>query len=186
MGKKSEAQAKLEKQAKITEKWPYKGKYFQVRSQSVEISGRPTKVWDLVVHPGAVAIIPVDDKGNLLLVEQWRRAVGKIILEIPAGLLEEGERPIDCAQRELQEETGYKAKTLTPFGGLYSAPGSSNEYVHLFLAKELIRSPLQADDTDSIDLRVLSLEEAKKMIEDGTICDSKTIAGILKYAEVCT
>lgn len=184
MGKKAETQAKLEKQAKVIEKYPYKGKFFHVRSQTVEISGQPTRVWDLVIHPGAVAIIPVDDKGNLFLIEQWRRAIDKIILELPAGLLEEGESLIDCAQRELQEETGYKAKSLTPFGGLYSAPGFSNEYIHFFVAKELTLSPLEADDSEMIDLRIVSLKEAKKMIEDGTICDAKTIAGVLRYAEV--
>jgi len=181
MGKNAESQALREQRAKIDQKLVLEGKFIQVRRDVIEFDDHPTQTWDLVIHPGAVAIIPIDNHGRLVLVEQWRRAIRKITIEIPAGMLEKGEAPELCAQRELREETGYRAKTLIPFGGCYAAPGISDEYLHLFIAKGLEKSPLIADDTEVIDVRTVSLEEAFNMIEEGLIHDAKTIVGILRY-----
>ena len=184
MGKNAESQALREQGAKIDQKFILEGKFIQVRRDVIEFNGHPTQTWDLIVHPGAVAVIPIDDQGRLVLVEQWRRAIGKITIEIPAGLLEKGEAPEFCAQRELREETGYRAKELASFGGCYCAPGLSDEYVHLFIAQGLQKDPLIADDTEAIDVRTVSPEEALKMIEEGIIYDAKTVVGILRYARV--
>lgn len=182
MGEKANSQERAEKQAKIKHSCVYQGKFYQVNQDVIEIEGHPPKIWDLIAHPGAVAILPINHKQEIILIEQWRRAVGKIVLEIPAGALEAGEKPLVCAQRELQEEIGYKAGRLIPFDGCYPAPGTSNEYVHLFIAKDLEESYLEADDTAVIDLKIVSLQNALKLIEEGAICDAKTIVAILRYA----
>ena len=179
MGKKAEAQKRREKEARIQQEWIYQGPYVQLRRDV--IFSDPPKTWEIIVHPGAVAVLPIDKDGNIILIEQWRRSVNRILIEIPAGLFDPGEDAVTCAQRELQEEIGYRAKKLTPMGGLFVAPGLSSEYVHLFVGTELEESRLIADDSDLIDLRVVTPAEAKKMIEDGTICDAKTITAILRY-----
>ena len=181
MGKNAESQAHREQKAKVHREWIHQGQYIKLRKDVIEADGHPKKTWELVIHPGAVAIIPIDKNGNLVLVEQWRRAIEKITLEIPAGTLDPGESPGVCAQRELQEETGYKANTLTAFGGCFSAPGISSEYVYLYIGKDLEKSPLIADDTDVIDVRTVSMVKALELIEDGSITDAKTIVGILRY-----
>ncbi len=181
MGKNAEAQRRREQEAKIQQEWIYQGPYVQLRRDVVWAEGRSPKTWEMIIHPGAVAVLPIDKDGNIILIEQWRRSVNRILIEIPAGLFDPGEDAAACAQRELQEEIGYRAKKLTPMGGVFVAPGLSSEYVHLFVATELEESRLVADDTDLIDLRITKPAEAKKMIEDGTICDAKTIAAILRY-----
>ena len=182
MGKNADAHALAEKQAKVETRWTYDGKYLKVRQDIIHIPKHPPKVWDIGITPGAVAIIPLDAQKRIILVEQWRRAIGQITLELPAGMLDPDEAPIDCAQRELQEETGYRAGLLEPFGGCYTSPGLFSEYIHLFLATDLTESRLYGDDTHTIDVKTVSLKEAFSMIEKGTICDAKTIVGILRYA----
>lgn len=184
MGKNADKQAFQEKNGKIDSRIAFDGKYLKIRQDIINIPNRPVKTWDIVVTSGAVAVIPIDSQGRIVLVEQWRRAIDRITLEIPAGMLDPGETPEVCAQRELQEETGLKAGSLKAFGGCFSSPGSMNEYIHLFLGQDLTRAPLNADDTDLIDVRALSLIDAQKMIENGQICDAKTIIGILKYSSV--
>lgn len=182
MGKNADAHAFLEKNAKTESRWAFEGKYLKVRHDTIHTN--PVKNWDIVVTPGAVAIIPIDSQGRIVLVEQWRRAIERISLELPAGMLDPGESPEACAQRELQEETGFKAGSLKSFGGFYSSPGCMSEYIHLYLGKDLLDSPLKADDTDQIDVRAISLSEALKLIGNGQICDAKTIVGVMRYAHV--
>ncbi len=171
-----------EKRSRIESDTPFCGQFLKVRRDLIFFPGSPPKVWDIVETAGAVAILPIDSSKNLILVEQWRRAVNQITLEIPAGLLNPGESPAECAQRELQEEIGYFAHSLEPFGGYVMSPGIMTEYVHLFLATDLVASSLKADDTDGIDLKILSLKEALNMIENKTIIDAKTALTILRYA----
>ena len=184
MGKNADAHALLEKNAKIDTRWAYEGKYLKVRHDTIHTPHHPEKNWDIVVMRGAVAVIPIDSQGRIVLVEQWRRAIEKVTLELPAGMLDPGESPEDCAQRELQEETGFKAGSLKSFGGCFTSPGCICEYIHLYLGKDLSESPLKADDTDLIDVRIVSLDEALILIETGQICDAKTIVGIMRYAHV--
>ena len=158
----------------------HQGRIITVYQETLYLKDK-TVVIDLVKHPWAVAILPIDSKGNLLFIKQWRRAAEKILIEIPAGTLEEGEHPIDCAARELREETGFSAETLIPLGGFYSAPGFCNEYIHFFLAKDLSPNPLWADDSDDIDLFSISLEEAMLLSTKGELLDSKTLAALYLY-----
>ncbi len=174
-------QKALEATAKVDSNEVYRGVLFSVKQDILHFEELPPHQWDTIIHPGAVAIIPVTKDGNLLLIQQWRRAVEKIIYEIPAGTLDKGEAPLICAQRELQEETGFKATTLTPLGGFYSAPGFCTEYLHLFVASGLSPSPLAGDDHEAIDVLEVPLKNALEMIDSNVIDDAKTITGILRY-----
>lgn len=180
MGQNAEAKKRLEEQAVIESRIAYQTKFLKIRHDIVKEPGAEPHVWDIVIHPGAVAVIAIDEDDKLVLVEQWRRAIGRITLELPAGLIDEGESLEECAQRELQEESGLRAQRLTYLGGYFSSPGIFTEHVHLFIAKDLVPSRLHADDTDGIDVKRITKEEALKRIEDGSICDAKTALGILR------
>jgi ADP-ribose pyrophosphatase len=136
-----------------------------------------------VEHGDCVAIIALDDEDNLLLVEQFRKPVEKKFLEIPAGGIEPGESAEGCVRRELREEVGFLPQKLERLGGFYSSPGYSTEYLHLFLATELISSPLQAEDSESIKVVRLPLSKVLGLINSGEICDAKSIAGMLFFLE---
>lgn len=178
---KSKEQEREEKSARVESRIAHTGKVFSLRIDKVHTVGEQPKTWEIVVHPGAVVIIPVNAQGELLLVKQWRRAATKILLELPAGTLESNEAILSCAERELREETGFLAKELTPFGGCFTIPGFCTEYLHFFLARGLTHSPLPPDEDEKIDLVTLSLSKALQMIDTGEIIDAKTIVGILRY-----
>lgn len=185
MGEKSAEQERIEKSSCLERREIYRGRTLALRSDTLKKEDGSSKTWDIVVHPGAVVLVPVTEKQEIILVKQWRRAIEKRILELPAGTLESGESPEVCAQRELQEETGFRSSQIIPLGGFYSSPGFCTEYLHLFLAFGLQADPLPADDDEGIDLFFVSLLKAEKMIETGEICDVKTIAGIQRYAKWC-
>ncbi len=180
MGHHANAQASLEASAKIHSRWIHEGRFISVRRDEIDFPDGKHKNWDIVVHPGAVGVVPLTKEGDLILVEQWRRTVGCITLEIPAGCLDPGETPETCANRELQEEIGYQAEELIPLGSYFSSPGILTEKIHLFIGKKLTPSRLIAEDTDEIDVRIVPFKTALKMIEEGIICDAKTALGILR------
>lgn len=123
--------------------------------------------------------MPVNEKGELLLVRQYRHAVGKTLLEIPAGKLEPGEEPVASAGRELLEETGCEAERLTRLISFFSTPGFTTEELHLFLATGLTLKEQDLDDDEFIDVVPVPYEKALEMIWSGEICDAKSVAGIL-------
>jgi ADP-ribose pyrophosphatase len=172
-----------EKTAQHSSQIIYQGKVIQFSLESYHIDGKK-KTFERIHHPGAVVIIPINQDGRLLLVQQWRRAINRITTELPAGTLEKDEIPFACAERELQEEIGYRAQQMTPLNGFFCAPGFCDEYLHLFLGENLVYSPLPADEDEGIDVISLSLDEAISWIEQEKIIDAKSIAGILRYA-VC-
>lgn len=176
----SQEQRDKERESLIDSKWIYQGKIVHLKLETYKFGNR-TKVAEIIHHSGAVVIVPIAPDGKIILVQQWRRAVGEITIELPAGTLEANEDPLECAKRELQEETGFGARKVTPLGGFYSAPGFCDEYLHLFLAQDLHSSPLEPDDDEAIDLLPLTVKEAKQMIEQNKIRDAKTVAGILRY-----
>lgn len=181
MGSHAKRQASLESAAQITSRVIHNGQVVSIRCDEIDYPGGLHKTWDIVVHPGAVAIIPINENGDLILVEQWRRAIGKITLEIPAGIINPNEKPEETAQRELQEEIGKKAGKLIFLGSYYSSPGVCTEVVHLYVGKDLTASQLRGDDTDEIDIRIVSFEDAYKFIENHTICDAKTALAIMRF-----
>jgi ADP-ribose pyrophosphatase len=137
--------------------------------------------FEIIRHPGGAAILPVMPDGRVLLIRQFRPALGKMIYEIPAGRLEPGEAPRDCAGRELIEEVGYAAEQLLPLGGLWSAVGFCDEYVHLFLGRDLAAQAQKLEPDEVIDLCPMTLEEAVEKIRSGVILDSKTQVALLRY-----
>ncbi|MBI5960354.1 MAG: NUDIX hydrolase [Chloroflexi bacterium] len=160
----------------------FSGKLVKVYLEMWEQAGGQQVTREIIRHPGAVAMIPLLPNGDVMLVEQFRAAAGRVMLEIPAGTLEPGEDPRAAAVRELQEEIGYKPGKLEKLGGEYAAPGYTSEYIHLFVATELEESRLQQDDDEQIDVMTLPLSEALRRIEQGEIEDSKTIIALLWIA----
>ena len=159
----------------------HEGRNFRFRTDDVELPDGRRTVRDIVEHPGAVAIIPILPDGRMVLVRQYRYAVQKELLEIPAGTLEEGEEPVDCARRELVEETGYEAGVLERIMSCYMAPGYSSELIHFYVATELGLVGADAELDEAITVERLGSDEVLAMIEENLIEDAKTIAGVLAY-----
>lgn len=167
----------------LSSRMVYDGRAVKLRIDTVRMpSGRET-MREIVEHSDCVAIIAVDDKDNILLVSQFRKSVEKELLEIPAGGIDPGETPEDCVRRELREETGFLPRKVERLGGFYSSPGYCTEYLHLYLATDLVSSPLQAEDSESIRLDRVTLAQIPGLIASGSICDAKSIAGLLTFLE---
>ena len=159
----------------------YSGQVVRLRVDTVKLaSGQETKR-EIVEHSDCVAIIAIDADTNVLLVKQFRKPVEKELLEIPAGGIEAGEDPLVTVGRELGEETGYRARKVEWLGGFYASPGYCTEYLHLFLATELIPNQLIAEDTESIELARIPFSQIPELIASGAICDAKSIAGLLIF-----
>ncbi len=161
----------------------YNGRAVRLRIDTVrKPSGRQT-TREIVEHGDCVAMVAIDNNGDVLLVKQFRKAAGKELLEIPAGGIEHGEDPKATVRRELQEETGYLPRKVERLGGFYSAPGYCTEYLYLYLATDLVPSQLYAEDTEEISLIRIQVNEIPRLIASGSICDAKSIAGLLTFLE---
>jgi ADP-ribose pyrophosphatase len=136
---------------------------------------------EIVVHPGAVVILGFLPDGRLLLIRNHRYSVNQTLIELPAGTLEKGEDPMNCAGRELLEETGYLAGRLKPIASFYASPGILTEKMHLFAAYDLTHQGQSLDATEEIDVMPVSVADAVRMIRAGAIQDAKTIAAVLMY-----
>ena len=134
---------------------------------------------ELVQHPGAVAILPLVDSRHIVLLRQFRYAAKGNLWEIPAGTREAGESAIRCARRELEEETGFRARRIKFLTRFYLAPGITNEVMSLFKASDLVKGRKNLDHDEWIEHRVVSLAEACRMVENGLIRDAKTMVGVL-------
>lgn len=157
----------------------YRGRVVTLRIDRVRLPNGHITQREIVEHRGAVAIVPLLDTNTVLLIRQYRQAVGETLLEIPAGTLEPGEPPDRCAERELQEETGYRAGTLRHLFSQYLAPGYSQEVLHVYLAEQLTSAHQQTEEDESVELAPTPLEHIVPMILKGEIKDAKTIAGLL-------
>lgn len=164
----------------VSSKTLHRGKNFSFKSDQVRLPSGKVVTRDIVDHPGAVAIVAVDES-EIVLVKQYRYAAGKELLEVPAGTFEQGEDPDACAVRELIEETGYAAKTWRKLLSCYMAPGYSNEVIHIYVAEGLEQVGSSPEEDEFINVERISFDDALKMIEDNTIMDSKTITGVLAY-----
>lgn len=133
-------------------------------------------------HPGAVVLVPMRGEREVLMLRQYRETIGQTILELPAGTRGWDESWLACAQRELREETGYRATTFTPLGQMWPAPGYSTEVLALYLATGLSLAPLSADFDELIELQPLPLAELVEMARDGRLQDAKSVAAIVRAA----
>jgi ADP-ribose pyrophosphatase len=160
----------------------YSGSVLRLASYSVNLCGR-SFTEEVVEHPGAVAILPLKENDDIVLVRQFRPAIGKMLLELPAGTRKKGEDEAECAARELAEETGYSSGDLKKVFELYLAPGYSSERMGFFVARRL--KPLRhvkRDPTEAIETLTVDLKDALEMVESGEISDAKTIIGVLYLA----
>ncbi|AIC94171.1 NUDIX hydrolase [Shouchella lehensis] len=156
----------------------YKGKIIDVSIATIEREDGERAKRELVKHPGAVAIIAVTDENKLVLVEQYRKALEKPIIEIPAGKIEVGEEPIKTAYRELKEETGYSTTRLTEIASFYTSPGFADEIVYLYEASSLEEGEQQLDDGEYVHVVTKSLAECEELIKEQRIHDAKTMYAI--------
>jgi ADP-ribose pyrophosphatase len=136
---------------------------------------------EVVVHPGAVVILPVHKDGSVSLIRNRRYSIGQVLLELPAGTLEKGEDPMNCAGRELMEETGLIAGRLLPLPSFYSSPGIMTERMYPFVAYDLEEGKRALEEGEDIEVEQFPLNVAVSMCADGRICDGKTIATLLMY-----
>lgn len=157
------------------------GRLIKLDVYAVEGPDGATHVREVVKHPGGVAAVALDGE-DVLLVRQYRIATGHSLLELPAGTREPDEDPRDTMTRELQEEIGFKPGVLIPLGGFFTAPGYSSEYLHLYLATNLIPAPLPTDEGEDIKVERMSFQTALDLIEQGEIIDNKTVNGLLRVA----
>ncbi|MEG6585653.1 NUDIX hydrolase [Dendrosporobacter sp. 1207_IL3150] len=157
----------------------FNGKLLTVRRDTVKLPNGKEATRELIEHPGAVAVVPILNDGSILLVRQFRYPVGRVTLEIPAGKLDKGEEPDDCAKRELEEETGYKANKLRRLSSILTTPGFTNEVIHLYVAEELILAEQCPDEDEFIDVEVFTKEQIRTLIKSGEISDAKSLLGLL-------
>jgi len=161
----------------------FEGKIFKVRKDKVLISDGSIHPREIVEHNGGVAVVPVTDNGDVLMVRQFRYAVGKELLEIPAGKLEEGEEPSECARRELSEETGCTASKWVYMGEMYPTPGYCQETLHIFLATGLKQGEMHLDEGELLAVERVPMKTLCEMIFANKLPDAKTVFGVLKARE---
>ena len=157
----------------------YKAHVFDVEKVRIEFPDGHQKDYDFVRHGEAVVVVPVTTEGRILFVRQERIGAEKELLELPAGLIDEGEDPQPAALRELREETGYEAGEITRIGGFYASPGYCSEYMHIYLARSLSWNPLPQDEDEFLSDTSMSVHEAYDYVENGQIEDAKTIAALM-------
>lgn len=159
----------------------YRGRIIRLDLETLEVGGRRL-IRETIHHPGAVVIVPVLPGRRLVFVRQYRRAVGRFLLELPAGTLEKGERRDACARRELTEETGWRAGRLRRIGQFFAAPGVISEQLTVFVAEDLQLTTANPEPDESVTPVILSMSQAQALIRSGAICDAKSIIGVL-FAE---
>lgn len=156
-----------------------KGRAFKIRRDTLKApDGRETKL-EIIEHGGSVVIIPIDDDGNLLFVRQYRHAAGGELLELPAGTRDEDEPFEECAAREIREETGMEAGSLTKVGEFFLAPGYSTEFMGVFLATHLQHNPLDPDADEFLSVEKIPVKQAFEMVQRGELPDAKSLAALL-------
>ena len=168
----------------IDSKHIYSGRIIVLREDILKRDDGSLTKWSVVEHPGAVAMLPIDGD-KIILVKQFRYATNEILLEIPAGTREKNESAIETARRELQEEIGKDSTNIVPFGGFYTAPGFTNEYIDLFIARDLVPVyGVEPDEDEDIQIEIVTLNDAVDMIGTGLIKDAKTIAALMRFINI--
>ena len=158
----------------------YDGQLLKVYYDTVELVDGNTSWREVIRHPGAVVVVPIDSQGNVHMVRQFRYPYGRVLLEVPAGKLEPGEDPFSAAQRELSEEVGAQAAQWTPIGQMMPTPGFCDELQHVYLAQDLTFGEIHPDEDEFLEMARVPFEEMVHRIMSGEITDGKTIAAVLK------
>jgi len=170
----------------VEERIVFQGKVFTARNDIAELHNGDKVTREVAQHNGGVGIIAVDGGLNVYAVRQYRYAIGREILEIPAGKLEKSEDHFDCAVRELGEETGLTAGKWTYLGVIYPSPGFSTEIIHLYLATDLSHGASHPDDDEFLEIVKLPFSELHKMAVNAEICDAKTVAALFRAERFLT
>lgn len=164
----------------------HSGRIFRVHQETVTLPNGLTADVDIVRHPGAAAVVPFLDEFTIVLLRQYRHALREFIWEIPAGTLSQGEDPLECARRELREETGYESARMRKLSEITPVPGYSDERVHLYVAEDLRKTAQHLDEDEILVTEEVPLNTALNMIRDGEIRDAKTIVGLLMVRDHLT
>jgi ADP-ribose pyrophosphatase len=164
---------------KISSKRIFKGKVLNLFFDKVKLPNNKIATREKVTHPGAVAVVPVNNKNEVLLVKQYRYPVERVLIEIPAGKLDSDEPPIECAKRELHEEVGVIDGQIIHLSTIYTSPGFSDEKMEIYIALDFKETENNPDHDEFLHLFKLNLDDCINMIEDGTIDDAKSIIGII-------
>ncbi len=159
----------------------YQGKVFRLQHDTVIEPGGVEAERDIIVHPGSVVVLPIFNDGRMLLIRQYRHSIGEFLWELVAGRKEPNESSVAAARRELVEETGYTAKRWRKLMRVVPTPGFVNEWMWIFAAEGLTEGAAQPEEDEKIVPRIFTLKHAEKMIERGTLCDAKSICGVLYY-----
>jgi ADP-ribose pyrophosphatase len=167
----------------ISSEMIYKGRALNLRVDSVELPDGSKTKRTIVEHPDCIAVVALDNEQNILLVRQFRKTIEKELLEIPAGGIDPGEDAETAVKREMQEETGYLPQKLVKLGGFYSTPGYCTEYLHAYLATDLVPGKLVAEDTEGIELVRVPVAELPALLASGKLTDAKSIAGLYMFLD---
>jgi ADP-ribose pyrophosphatase len=160
----------------------HEGRVFNLLKENYTLDNGVTSEMDFIQHPGAAAMVPMLNSTDVILIKQYRHAIREFIWEIPAGTLDPKESPLNCAQRELIEETGYSAASWHQLGTITPLPGCSDERIHIFLASDLASAEQNLDEDEMLKVHQLKLEDALQMILAREIADGKTISGLFLAA----
>lgn len=163
----------------ISSETKYQGKIVNLRVDQVELPNGKMTAREVVEHAGAVAVVPLTGKNEIIMVRQYRYPAGRVLLEVPAGKIEKGEDPALCAERELREETGFESGEIKLLYSFYTTPGFTDEMLHLYLARGLTQAGSSPDEDEFINIECISLDRALEMVDRGEIIDAKSIIGIL-------
>lgn len=162
----------------------FEGRIIHVRRDVVELPNGSISTREVVQHPGGVAIVPIDDEGNVYMVRQYRYPLGRLCLEVPAGKLEYGEDHRECGLRELSEETGMETDNFQYLGVFCPSPGYCQELIHIYLATDLRQGKIHTDEDEFLEVEKYPLEELLSMVREGKIQDGKTVIGLLLAKDV--
>ena len=156
----------------------FKGRIIDLSVETVTLPNGATAELEIITHPGAAAVVPMKDETTVVMIRQYRHAVGGFIYEIPAGKLHPGEDPRECAVREVEEEIGYKVGNLEPLLSFFTTPGFTNEVIHIFLGKYLQPGTQDLGAEEVLEVLEMPIDKAIALIKEGTIRDGKTIIGL--------
>ena len=164
---------------KVSSKEIFKGKILKLCFDRVRLPNNKITTREKVEHPGAVAVVPINKENEVILVKQYRYPVDIILIEIPAGKLDGGEPPIDCAKRELKEEVGCQGGNFIHLAQVFTSPGFSNEKMDIYLVRDFEEKENNPDDDEFLHIIKIKLKDCLKMIKNGEINDAKSIIGIM-------